>query len=288
MKTHLTTLLTFMLALTAQVTTAQRQKPVKVRVMTFNIRQENKDDGINNWELRYQQTGKFLSKSKADIIGLQEVKQIQLDDIKNTLPTYKNVGAAQDDGKQAGEYCPIFYNTEKFNLVRDGTLWLSETPETPSKSWGATCNRIATWAILQDKKTFKSIVAVNTQLDNTSDLARQNSAVLIKEQIGRRINDLPVVLTGDLNVCDDDPTYTKIATRIFPLKDAWKSVSSPKGPAFTYNGFGKTEKNDALNKIDYIFVSPKIQVRKSSVIDTSLGGGCFLSDHNAHTADIVF
>lgn len=288
MKTHLTTLLTFMLALTAQVTTAQRQKPVKVRVMTFNIRQENKDDGINNWELRYQQTGKFLSKSKADIIGLQEVKQIQLDDIKNALPTYRNVGVAQDDGKQAGEYCPIFYNTEKFNLVRGGTLWLSETPETPSKSWGATCNRIATWAILQDKKTFKSIVAVNTQLDNASDLARQNSAVLIKEQIGRRINDLPVVLTGDLNVCDDDPTYTKIATRIFPLKDAWKSVSSPKGPTFTYNGFGKTEKNDALNKIDYIFVSPKIQVRKSSVIDASLGGGCFLSDHNAHTADIVF
>ena len=281
------TILSLLLAITGLSTMAQRQKPVKVRIMTFNIRLENKNDGCNNWEMRFQQVGKFLNKSKADIIGLQEVKQIQLDDIKNALPNYNYVGVARDDGKQAGEYNPIFYNKDKFNLLRSGTFWLSETPDEPSRGWDAACRRIATWAILRDKETLKSIVAVNTHLDHVSSQARQNGAVLIKERLGRMVNDLPLVLTGDFNVDDEDPAYAKIATRIFPLKDAWKSASSTKGPHYTFQDFGKISATDA-KKIDYIFVSTKIQVKKATIFDSALGNGYYLSDHNAHSVDIVF
>lgn len=276
-----------LLAFAALTATAQRQKPVKVRVMTFNIRLENKSDGANSWELRYLQAGEFLRKSKADIIGLQEVMQRQLDDICNALPAYGHAGVARDDGKQSGEYCPVFYNKEKFDLVRSGTFWLSETPDSPSRGWGAACNRIATWVILRDKESFKSLVVANTHLDHVSDKARQNGAVLIKEQLSRMTNGLPVVLTGDFNADEHDPVYAKITTRIFPMKDAWKSAASPKGPDYTFHDFGKATPPKA-RKIDFIFVSPKIQVKKSSVIDSALGDGRFLSDHNPHTADIVF
>ncbi len=276
-----------LLTLTALTATAQRQKPVKTRVMTFNIRLENKSDGINNWEMRFLQVGNFLRNSKADIIGMQEVKQIQLDDICKALPGYGYVGVARDDGKQRGEYCPLFYNKEKFDLIKSGTFWLSETPDTPSKSWGAACYRIATWAILRDKETFKNIVAVNTHLDHVSDLARQNGATLIKERISRMTNELPVVLTGDFNVNDNDPAYAKITTRIFPMQDTWKAVKSPKGPSYTFHDFGKLAPPEA-QKIDFIFASSKIQVKKSTVISSALGGERFLSDHNPQTADIVF
>lgn len=282
----LTILLGLLTTLTIHVN-AQRQKPVKLRVMTFNIRLGNKDDGPNNWELRYQQVGEFLNKSKADIIGLQEVKQLQLNDIQASLTNYNHVGVARDDGKQEGEYNPIFYNKQKFNLKSSGTFWLSTTPNTPSKSWGAKCKRIVTWAILQDKETFKSIVAVNTHFDHISDLARQNSAILLKERIGRMVNGLPVVLTGDLNVDELDPTYSKITSRIFTLHDVWKSVDSPKGPAYTFHDFGNIPADQA-KKIDYIFVSPNIQVKRATIIDSTIERGRYLSDHNAHTVDIVF
>lgn len=283
----LLTILIGLLATLALHVSAQRQKPVKLRVMTFNIRLENKDDGPNNWELRYQQVGEFLNKSKADIIGLQEVKQLQLNDIQASLTNYSYVGVARDDGKQEGEYNPIFYNKQKFNLKSSGTFWLSTTPTTPSKSWGARCKRIVTWAILQDKETFKSIVAVNTHFDHISDLARQNSAILLKERIGRMVNGLPVVLTGDLNIDDNDPTYSKITSRIFTLHDVWKSVASPKGPTYTFHDFGNIPADQA-KKIDYIFVSPIIQVKRATIIDSTIERGRYLSDHNAHTADIVF
>lgn len=287
MKRHLTILTALLLALTALTASAQRQKPVKARIMTFNIRLENKGDGKNNWEMRFLQVGEFLRKSKADIIGMQEVKQLQLDDISRALPSYAHVGVARDDGKQSGEYCPIYYNKEKFELINSGTFWLSETPETPSTSWGSACRRIATWAILRDKETFKNIVAVNTHLDHVSDEARQNGAMLIKERISRMTSELPVVLTGDFNVDQSDPVYTKLATRIFPMKDAWTSAPSPKGPAYTFHDFGKIAPADA-HKIDFIFVTPKIQVKKSTIVDSALGNGRYLSDHNPHTADIVF
>ncbi|MGN1214011.1 MAG: endonuclease/exonuclease/phosphatase family protein, partial [Bacteroidaceae bacterium] len=160
------------IAMTALPVMAQRQKPVKTRVMTFNIRLENKNDGVNNWEMRYQKVGEFILKQKTDIIGMQEVKQVQLEDLKNTMPDFDCVGVARDDGKQKGEYNPIFYNKKKFNLVSHGTFWLSETPLQPSRGWDAACNRIATWAILQDKETMKSIMFVNTHLDHVGQKAR--------------------------------------------------------------------------------------------------------------------
>lgn len=266
---------------------AQRQKPVPARVMTFNIRLENKNDGQNNWELRFQKVSNFLNKSKADIIGLQEVKYVQLADISNILTNYDGVGVGRDDGKEKGEYNPIFYSRNKYNMLRCGTFWLSETPNQPSRGWDAACNRIATWVILQDKTTLKSVLVLNTHLDHIGHQARINSAALIKEKLGRMVNDIPVIITGDFNVDENDPVYSKITSSIFPLNDVWKETSNKKGPEITFHDFGKI-KNEDGHKIDFIFVSSQIKVKAAAVIETALGDGFFLSDHNAHGADIIF
>lgn len=275
------------LALLAGQAAAQRQKPVSTRIMTFNIRYENKGDSCNNWELRYQKVAKFIQKSKAGIIGLQEVTPIQLEDLSTLLKDYDKVGVARDDGQQKGEYNPIFYNKNKFNLLRSGTFWLSENPNEPSHGWDAACRRIATWAFLQDKMTMKSIMVLNTHLDHVGKEARLNSAGLIKERLARMVNDIPVVMTGDFNVDDTDPVYNKIRTNLFPLNDAWKTASAIKGAQYTFHDFGRLA-TDKRTKIDYILVSPKIKVKRATVFDSSLGKGFFLSDHNAHSADIVF
>ncbi len=284
---HYKLILTLICLIAGLSASAQTQKDVKARVMTFNIRQENNGDGCNNWEMRFLQVGKFLIKNKVDIVGMQEVKHIQLTDLKNMLTDYDCTGVARDDGKTQGEYNPIFYNKNKYKLLRSQTFWLSETPETPSTSWGSACRRIATWAILQDIVTKKSIMVLNTHLDHVSQLARLNGAALIKEKLGRMLNDLPIVVMGDLNITDDNPAYSKIANAIFPLNDVWKTTSSKKGKNYTFHDFGKISPQDG-EKIDYIFTSFKIKVRKTVILDTTIDKERFLSDHNAHYADIVF
>ncbi len=63
----------------------------------------------------------------------------QLLDFQQLLgPQYSHVGVGRDDGKQAGEYSPIFFLDTQFKLVDWTTKWLSTEPDTPgSVSWGA-------------------------------------------------------------------------------------------------------------------------------------------------------
>ena len=269
------------------VTWAQRQKPVTARVLTLNIRTENKGDGRNNWEMRYQEVGDFINKNKCDIVGLQEVRHRQLLDLNKLLEGYSYVGVGRDDGKEGGEYTPIFYSSTRFNLLGNGTFWLSPTPSVPSYGWGAAYRRIATWAILQDKETMKSIIVLNTHLDNSSEKARINGAALIKERISRMNNELPVIIMGDMNSTSDSQAYAKMATAIFPMQDASKTGKQTKGPDYTFHAFGQLDE-DKRTKVDYIFLSDQVRVKASAIHDSSLGKGAYISDHNAVSADIVF
>ncbi|GAB2216345.1 hypothetical protein Droror1_Dr00024117 [Drosera rotundifolia] len=46
------------------------------------------------------------------------------------------------------QYCAIFFDKEKVELIEDGTFWLSESSSVAgSTSWGVVAPCIATWAI---------------------------------------------------------------------------------------------------------------------------------------------
>ena len=74
-----------------------------------------------------------------DIVGFQEVLHNQLQDLKELLGEgYDHVGVGRDDGKEKGEYSPIFWDKELFEVVRWKSVWLSPTPEVPgSVGWDA-------------------------------------------------------------------------------------------------------------------------------------------------------
>jgi len=115
-----------------------------LRIITYNIRLNTPDDGINAWPNRSEQVAALLDFHQAEIFGLQEAKIEQIEDIQAKLPNMKWVGVGRDDGKKAGEFSPIFYNTEKFKAINNGGFWLSETPEKPGLGWDAACNRVCT------------------------------------------------------------------------------------------------------------------------------------------------
>lgn len=46
---------------------------------------------------------------EADLVGIQEALQDQMDDFVDLLPEFGWMGVGRDDGKGAGEYAAIFY-----------------------------------------------------------------------------------------------------------------------------------------------------------------------------------
>ena len=77
------------------------------------------------------------------LLGLQEVLRSQLLDILDGLnqhsePTdWEYIGVGRDDGKDRGEMSPILYRSSVYRLIKFTNLWLSETPDVPSKGWDA-------------------------------------------------------------------------------------------------------------------------------------------------------
>lgn len=264
------------------------QQPITVNWGTFNIRYDNPDDQENNWKFRKDRVATFIQQEKLDIVGMQEVLHNQLEDLKTRLPEYAEVGIGREDGKQQGEYAPIFYRKDRFKLLDSNTFWLSQYPDSVGFiGWDGACTRIATWAKLEEKSTGKIFLAVNTHMDHVGVEARRKGALLIIERIQEIVGNRPAVLTGDFNVNDASEAYQTLTTNKFVLKDAYKTANVKEGVSYTFHDFGKIPM-DEREKIDFIFVTPQIKVNRSWIPKENADGKGLLSDHNPQLATLQF
>ncbi len=237
-----------------------------VRVMTYNIRYNNPDDGENAWPVRKAEVAALIRFHEADLFGLQEALIGQIEDLQQQLPEMKWIGVGRDDGKQAGEFSPLFYNATKFNLLQKGWFWLSETPEEPALGWDAACIRICTWGLFEVKETGKKFCFFNTHFDHRGDKARVESAKLILKEIQKKNPEgLPVILTGDFNLTPETEPIKLISAQLNDAK--FSSKEAPYGPEGTFNGFNFNSPLD--ERIDYIFVKGPVSVEKFGVLTDS-------------------
>ena len=244
-------------------------------LISFNIRYDNTSDTINNWNKRKASMASLIQHYDADIVGIQEGLHHQVDYLNNALNGYSYVGVGRDDGQQKGEYSAIFYNSDKFKVLKTNTFWLSETPEKVSVGWDASMERICTYALFENVKTKKQFYVFNTHFDHKGMQARINSAQLIYKKI-KEINtsDLPVILMGDLNLTPDTEPIQFLKNN---LTDAMGISRKPfYGPKGTFNGFDQDRIME--NRIDYIFVN-NIDVLSYTHIDDRMPNNMHISDH---------
>ncbi|EJX06616.1 endonuclease/exonuclease/phosphatase family protein [gut metagenome] len=262
------------------------EKPTSVRWATFNIRYDNPKDSANNWKFRRDRVCQYILDQQLDIVGMQEVLHNQFQDLQAALPAYEGVGVGRDDGKTAGEYAPLFFRKDKYEVLDTNTFWLAENPDSVGMmGWDAACTRIATWAKLKDKATGKVFMAVNTHFDHVGEVARRESALLIIRKIKEIVGDRPAVLTGDFNVTDTSDAYRTLTTNAFVLKDAHKIAEQVTGVDYTFHNFARIAP-EKCEKIDFIFVTPQIQVKHSEV--PAEVADALLSDHNPEWVELEF
>lgn len=185
--------------------------PTTVGLVTFNIRYANPGDGPNAWPHRRDMVAAIIDDPRLDVVGLQEALRPQLDDLRARLPGWSESGVGRDDGREAGEYSPVLYRSDRWTAGRTGTFWLSESPERPgSMSWGTACTRVCTWARLERRGggVPRVLWVFNTHLDHVSSRARVEGVKLIAARIAARGDDEPFVLTGDFNAGEADGAVT--------------------------------------------------------------------------------
>jgi len=252
-------------------------------IMTFNIRYDNPSDGAHAWEHRKERVSDIMG--EADIIGVQEALKNQVHDMASMLPTYSWFGAGRDDGEEGGEFSPVFYRSALFEVMEQGTFWLSGQPGVPgSIGWDAAITRIVTWGHLRHKDSGTVFWLFNTHFDHRGQKARENSASLIVRKIEDMVFDDPVIVTGDFNASETSLVYrTMVGGR---LKDARKVVLSvSQGPSGTFSGF-EVDTGRSEARIDYIFVGPPVRVSTFETIDQVLEGR-YPSDHRPVIARVA-
>lgn len=247
-----------------------------MKLVTYNIRYDCGQDGINNFSCRKSFILETIAREKPDVIGFQEVLPHVALWLKENLKDYYVVGCPRETDLTGEQVC-IAFRPDKFNLMKMDTFWLSPTPYVPGSRYPeqSICPRTCTEVVLQELSGGKIFRMLNTHLDHEGSLARVLGAKQILEAMDNAqfFPDAPIVLVGDMNAEPDSPEMELIASRMENLT---------KGIGITYHGF--MGPNQCC--IDYIFVSGAISgsdVRKW----TDSRDGVFLSDHFPVSAELT-
>ena len=248
----------------------------ELKVISFNIRYNsyNNIDGENGWPNRREAVVRMIDEEHPAVIGLQEALIDQLLYLDSNLPGYKRIGVGRDDGKEAGEFMAIYYDTTRLILDGSQTLWLSETPEVPSKGWDAACYRTATVADFFDRQSHRNFYYINTHLDHMGKTARAEGVKLIASMFTPSMSAMivPAIVGGDMNSSILDTAL--LAFHIVHLYPACDAIATHLCHQKTYNAFGK----GPGASIDHFFVRGDIRVKDYRILDGDYGVP-YISDH---------
>jgi endonuclease/exonuclease/phosphatase family metal-dependent hydrolase len=252
-----------------------------LKVMTFNVRYAS-DEGPQRWERRRPVMVALLRKSRADVIGTQELLQRQGDDLVRALPGYRWFGRDRR-GVHADEHMGIFYRPDRLRLVQQGDFWLSEAPEQPgSMDWGTDLPRMANWAIFETRGSRpRRFLFLNTHLPHRDQdaAARERGAALILGKLPALAAGLPVVVLGDMNARPASGAYKAFAGALADARDRASSVRGPEGTFHNFTGIDD-------RRIDYIFL--RGFAAEELETDAYHEGEVYPSDHFPVVAKLVF
>ena len=255
---------------TDQISTPQF---VETRVITFNLRYDNYNDGENAWDKRKVELLQCMQHENCDLYCFQEALLSQVNFLKDNLGNdFAYYGVGRDDGKTSGEFSPIFYNKRRYQLMNAATYWLSPRRDTVSRGWDAACNRIVTVVYLYDKKVDRFLTVFNTHFDHVGVIARKYSAEIITELLDQKpwIESSQTILCGDFNAEEKDESIQLLKER---LTVAEEKDGLTKG---TFNSFD-TIKAPA-KRIDFILYY-NFETAYISTITQRRSNGLWLSDH---------
>lgn len=250
--------------------------PIKepLRIMTFNVRQMDGDDGPQSWPYRKELLAETVALSRPNLLGTQEIFPEQTEFLLGKFPEFDCFGRGRF-GDNRDKHNKIFFDRSRFSLVDCGEYWFSRTPTVPGSSdWEIPRPRMVSWGRLRQADGVE-ILILNTHLPYGRGAveARRESARLVLQLIHELPRDLTLFLTGDFNAPADGETYELLTNE---LRDAWKTAQQSTGPEGTVHGFGRIATPG--RRIDWILHRNVAQTLSAETV-THTARGLYPSDH---------
>jgi endonuclease/exonuclease/phosphatase family metal-dependent hydrolase len=233
-----------------------------MRIMTFNIRFENEEDGPNAWVYRKDLVTELIRKYEPSILGTQEGMLHQLEYIQTALPEYQ-MHAPNRTSTGTAQYPTLFIRRTEFDVLDGDEFWLSKTPRAHlSKDWDSAFPRMMSYARVKHKNSENILWIAVTHLDHMGKRARYEQARIIA-QWANNLHD-PAILMGDFNDHPDSDVHNLLTSPITGLKDSWQVLGKEENSAsFTIHGF---EGIPQKSRIDWILVTPEFQVTDARIL----------------------
>ena len=240
-----------------------------LKVISFNIRCCDDPNGHSVGE-RAPRLAAVTAPRDADVIGLQEYTPLWEESIARIFGEKYEFMNHWRASTGHMESAPILWKRDRFDCLRQGWFWLSDTPEVESGGWDTYGhNRICLYAVLRDKESGTAFTFMNTHFGFGTE--NQIKSARLIASYARKISDLPTFITGDFNMTPDAPAYGETVKH-------WTDVNAALGEerCNTYHGYDPERAKDS--HIDYCFVNEKVTPKAWHCI-TERVDGKFPSDH---------
>ena len=246
----------------------------KLKIMSFNMRLDQANDGDNHFSHRKPRIIEFLNEQKADIIGFQEITPTMRAWLVETFPDYYMVGVGRA-ADYSDETALIAFRKDTMALMSCDTVMLSTAPRVFGSRYDGSdqspCPREYVRACLKHRDVAEPFYVYNVHTDHAGQISRMLASTQIMQDITS--HDKKFFLTGDFNAKPDAPEIAMITKcQARPIVDATATLSG------TFHNFGREAEPW---KIDYIFTTPTVPVLESVRIeDHPTEGQTYISDHN--------
>ncbi len=264
-----------------------------ITVCSANLRNANADDGNDSWPHRQQLLAAILRGLHADIIGVQECMDRQLDWLRDTYPDYFIMPGLPYGNHGPYEYAALAIRRATFTITHHANCYLSETPHVQSRSWDCNWARVANWVVVTHIPSGQSLCICNTHLDHLGAQSRQQGIDVIAQQLAPLAH-LPTIIMGDFNVSPASAPHNALLN--YGFVDSWQATGHADGPGvMTFHGFKgdiwpsiSGEPADA--RIDWICLRDPHQ--QLSIVDAQICKDCddtgrYPSDHYFVTAKFL-
>lgn len=229
-----------------------------MKICTFNIK--------NDYDLYQKEKSKdlvgFINKNKIDILCTQELFNICENDIIKDLSktNYKIYGNYRF---KLGIFKKI---NEKVGIITNQKVLLDKTYHLPYLP--SLLKRVVTKIII-DTNEFGKLAIINTHLDYMFDFVKKRQLKKLIKLV--KDEKLPIILTGDFNLKNNNPIFNNFVNELESLNLKRIEINE------------KTLKQSKYHRaIDHIFVSNSIKVKNVEVVKN-----LEISDHYPVLIEIV-
>lgn len=268
-----------------------------VTVMSFNLRYDlTENQGLARAYAVVAQIRDYAP----DVFGVQEDSTQWCDILDAELTEYTAVRYSNPVSKSADsqEWLTIYYRTAKFNLVKSGTKWLSNTPNIPNSKYSeSSIIRGMNYAVLEQISDGKRFCFVNTHLEHTASEAvaearmiarKKQTAVLIEEtkKLCEKYEDIPSVIVGDFNATNTESIHATMREQGY--NDCRLDAISVKSQGTWNQGYYGDSVNTQSSILDYCYVSEKDFIICSYTVSSDKYNDMYTSDHFPVIVKLLF